>query len=146
MIKILRKKHLQIWTALAVLLPSGIIAGWLAIPQPVKDHLLQPASTNALPVIIRSNEKQNPFVAIRSNADTSVLQLECINNAELTFPSALIYQVKDSVKNIEDGEIVGRIEMRGIYHFPLKKDSTEKDFHFLLYDIIHHKIIQRINF
>lgn len=146
MIKPLRKRHLQIWITIAFLLPIGIISAWIAIPQPLKDKLLQPASTQALPVIIKNLQQRDPFIAIRSNADTSSLQLEWISGTELTFPSALIYQVSDSEKNIESGNIIGRVDMRGAYHFPLKKDIANKNFHFIVYDIIHHKIIQRINF
>lgn len=146
MIKPLRKKHLQIWITLAVLLPAGIISAWLVVPQSVKDRLLQPASSQALPTMLKGLAQRNPFIDIRCNADTSVLQLEWISSTELTYPSALIYQVSDSLKNIEDGEIIGRVDMRGAYHFPLKKNAATKDFHFIVYDIIHHKIIQRINF
>src|SRR5271154_258933 len=124
MIKPLRKRHLQIWIAIAILLPIGIISAWIVIPQPVKDHLLQPASTEALPIIIKSLEQRDPFVAIRSNADTSSLQLEWISGTELTFPSALIYQVSDSQTKIENGNIIGRVDMRGTYHFPLKKSPA----------------------
>jgi len=146
MIKPLRKRHLQIWITLAVLLPIGIVSAWLVVPQPVKNHLLQPASSQALPTVLKGLAQRNPFIDIRCNADTSVLQLEWVSRTELTFPSALIYQVSDSSKGIIDGEIVGRVDMRGAYHFPLKKNPTTKDFHFIIYDIIHHKIIQRINF
>ncbi|HLK27641.1 MAG TPA: hypothetical protein VKT28_03615 [Puia sp.] len=146
MIKPLRKRHLQIWIALSVLLPVGIISAWLVVPQQVKDRLLQPKTTSEFPILIKNVKQRNPFIAIRSNADTSALQLEWSMRTELTYPSALIYQVSDSNKQIEDGNIIGRIDVRGTYYFALKKDSAVKDFHFIVYDIIHHKIIQRINF
>jgi hypothetical protein len=145
MIKPLRKRHLQIWLALSVLLPVGIISAWFVVPKPVKDKLLQPALVNALPVVLKSLPQRNPSVTIRANSDTSALQLEWINAKELTYPSALIYQVKDSNSNMESGNIIGRMDVRGAYRFPLKKDSTINGFHFIVYDIIHHKIIQRIN-
>jgi hypothetical protein len=146
MIKSLRKRHLQIWLAMAVFLPVGIISAWLAVPPQVRNRLLQPKITGALPLILKSLEQRNLFVAIRSNADTSLLQLEWISESELTYPTALVYQVNDSTKNIEDGNIIGRIDMRGTYHFALKKDTAVKGFHFIVYDIMHHHTIQRINF
>jgi len=146
MIKPLRKRHLQIWVMLTVLLPVGIISGWLVVPKPVRDRLLQPASTQALPLLLKNIDKTNYSAILRSNADTSVLQLEWINKKQLIVPSALIYQVSDGQKDIQHANIVGRIDAQGVYHFPLKKDSTSKNMQFVLYDIIHHKIIDLINF
>ena len=67
MIKPLRKRHVQIWTGIAILLPVGMICAWLVVPKPVKDHLWQPASTVALPVIIKSVTKENYSVNLRTN-------------------------------------------------------------------------------
>jgi hypothetical protein len=146
MINLLRKRHVQIWMALSLLLPAGIIGAWLVKPQPVKDHLLQPPALQILPVLLKTSVLNNYTINIKTNADTTQWQLEWENKKALTFPSALIYKIKEDQKNIEDGEIIGRIDGRGIYHFPLKKDSINNGFHFVLYDIIHHQIIDRINF
>jgi hypothetical protein len=54
MIKTLRKRHLQIWTLLAVLIPVGIIVAWLAVPPKATDKLLQPAAID-LPALIKVN-------------------------------------------------------------------------------------------
>ena len=146
MIKSLRKRHLQIWLTLAVLLPVGIVSAWLAVPQPVKEHLLQPASAQALPIMLKTTEKPNYTVNLRSSADTSSLQLEWINKSASTAPSAIIYKIPEQNSKIEQAEIIGRIDSRGIYHFPLKKDRAGESMHFVLYDIIHHRIIDLINF
>jgi hypothetical protein len=51
MIKTLRKRHLQIWILIAVLLPAGIAFAWMAVPEKVTQKLLQPPSvTNSLPL------------------------------------------------------------------------------------------------
>jgi hypothetical protein len=144
MIKPLRKRHLQIWLTLSVLLPVGIVVAWLTAPEPVKDRLLQPVSSETFPVILKKLPQREPAVSIRCNADTTRLQLEWASRTVLTYPSALIYQVKDSNSKIESGNIIGRVDVRGVYHFPLRKDA--KNFHFIVYDIIHHQIIQHINF
>jgi hypothetical protein len=146
MIKPLRKRHLQIWATLAVLLPIGILSAWLVVPKPVREHLLQPASAQALPLLLKNIDKINYSAILRSNADTSVLQLEWINKKPLVVPSALIYQVSDGLKNMQDANIVGRIDVQGTYLFPLKKDPANKNIQFVLYDIVHHKIIYLINF
>ena len=41
MIRSLRKRHLQVWIFLAVLLPVGIIVAWIAVPKKVTQELLQ---------------------------------------------------------------------------------------------------------
>src|SRR6478736_9512578 len=116
MIKPLRKRHLQIWTAIAVLLPVGMICAWLVVPKPVKDHLWQPASTVALPVIIKSVKKENYTVNLRTNNDLSATQLEWINQAALTSPSAIIYELSqsDTGQLIENADLIGRIDAKGV--------------------------------
>jgi hypothetical protein len=148
MIRPLRKRHLQIWISIAVLLPIGMICAWLAVPKPVKDHLWQPASTVALPVILKSLTRENYTVSLRTNKDSSALQLEWINQSALTSPSAIIYKLSaaDKSQHIENGDLVGRIDSRGTYHFALRKDSVNRNQHFILYDIIHHQIIDQLNF
>ena len=65
MIKSLRKRHLQIWIILAILLPFGIVVAWISVPEQAKDKLLQPASAQVLPVILASAEKDNYTVRVR---------------------------------------------------------------------------------
>ena len=59
MIKELRKKHLQIWTLLAVLIPVGIVAGWIAVPKKVTQELLQPPASKTSGFKIESIEDGN---------------------------------------------------------------------------------------
>jgi len=146
MIKPLRRRHLQIWIALAVLLPSGIIGGWLVVPQSARDHLLQPPGSKVLPLLIKTIDKINYTANLRSSADTISLQLEWINKNPVTSPSALIYMLHDSEREIEQADIVGRIDSRGAYYFHLKNDPEGKRMQLVLYDIIHHKIIDHIQF
>jgi hypothetical protein len=48
MIKQLRKRHLQIWLLLAVLLPVGIVVALMSVPKKVTQELLQPPSTTSV--------------------------------------------------------------------------------------------------
>jgi hypothetical protein len=146
MIKSLRKRHLQIWLMLTFLLPFGIISAWLVVPKPPTDHLLQPPLSASLPVILKTIETNNYKASLRCNTDTSDLQLEWINKSALTTPSAIIYKTESKESKPVGSAIIGRIGERGIYHFALKKDKADQRFHFLLYDIIHHQVIDRINF
>jgi hypothetical protein len=148
MIKPLRKRHLQIWAGIAVLLPVGMICAWLVVPKPVKDHLWQPVSTAALPVVLKTLNRGNYIVSLRTNNDNSALQLEWINQSALTSPSAIIYKLSTTGEHqkTENADLIGRIDSRGIYHFALKKDSADVHQHFVLYDIIHHQVIDQLNF
>jgi len=153
MIKPLRKRHLQIWTTLAVLIPLGIILAWIAIPKQAKDKLLQPASTQAFPNVLASAEKDNYTVRVRSNNDTSQLQLEWINKKTLTYPTATIYWTTNDMKDdIDSASLIGRIEARGTYYFLFanNKDQIQivapKGFHFFVYDFIHQKVMDTITF
>lgn len=154
MIKALRKRHRQVWMAWAILLPAGIVFAWLAIPNRSPVKLLQTASTELLPEIIRSKDAKDYFINLRSNKENTIWQLEWKNKTVLMVPSAVIYKASlrpssggtlDSF-NPEKSELVGRIEARGDYVFPLKFDSTGTNtMKFILYDFIHEKIIDSIN-
>ena len=144
MIKQLRKRHFQIWSAMLILIPSGIISATLVIPKQTKNALLQPAVTRALPVVIKTMEKQDYTVNLRGNSQIPA-QLEWINKTALTVPTAVIYKIVPGKKDIENADLIGRIESKGTYHFDLKNEATN-DFHFILYDFIHQHIIDSINF
>lgn len=145
MIKPLRKRHLQIWTLWSVLIPIGIISAVLVRPTFSKAKLLQPVATASLPVIVKSLDKENYIINIKSSNDGSQLQLEWINKKTLTYPTATIYEDTSNTKDVSKSELIGRIEARGTYHLSLKK-SSNNNYHFILYDFIHQQIIDTINF
>lgn len=140
MMKPLRKRHLQIWTAWAVLLPVIIIVGYIAIPKKVTSELLQKDNSNALPVVINSVNHNNYVVSLRSNNNKSQMQLEWVNTEVSSISSALIYREAKP-----ENELLGRVEAKGKYYFPLQKDSTG-NYKFILYDIIHKEVIDSIKF
>ena len=145
MIKSLRKRHRQVWILLAILLPMGILLSWLVIPNPVPVKLLKPVSMELLPIIKYTTEKEEYRINIRTNRENTAWQLEWKNKLALTVPSAVIYQVKDNNNDITKAQLIGRIEAKGDYLFPLKLDSLkQQDFRFLLYDFIHAKIIDSL--
>src|SRR5262245_58708117 len=108
MIKPLRKRHLQIWSTLLVLIPAGIIVGLLSVKKISFNNTLQPDSEQALPNIIFSAEKENFTVRLGSN-ESGAQQLEWINKNVLTVPSAVIYKSTPGKKGIESAELIGRI-------------------------------------
>ena len=145
MIKPLRKRHLQIWMILAILIPIGIISAYISIPKTTTNKLLQSTVGEALPVLIKSIDRTSYAASLRTNKDSSQLQLEWKNRAASVYPSSLIYQLAENSDDIKQAAIIGRVEARGDYYFSLKKDST-KYFRFVLYDIIHQQTIDSINF
>lgn len=149
-IKPLRKDHFRIWQMLAILLPFIIIAAVVVRPEFPKDKLLQPSTAKALPVILKTAVNREDYeIYLRSNADTSELQLEWIDKKTLTYPSATIYKTTKGDTDITNGKLIGRIEARGDYYFQL--DSTfrpvnSSNYQLVLYDFIHQKQIDIINF
>ncbi len=148
MTKNLRKRHLQIWSVLLVLLPAGIIAARWATPATVTGKLLQPTAAAALPVIVKTIEKENYTIHIRKGND-GTLQLEWLNKTVPAFPTATIYTVTAGTTGIKNAILIGRIEARGTYRFPLTDQrfnpATHQPFQLLLYDFIHQQIIDTIN-
>ena len=143
MIRPLRKRHLQIWSALAVLIPLSIVSAILVRPMNIASDLLQPANVDALPVVIKTVERDNYVVRLRGT-DQTATQLEWINKNILTFPTAVIYKIHGTFSPTHD-DLIGRIEARGTYRFALKPD-TGNEYHFILYDFIHQQKIDSINF
>ena len=155
MMKSLRKRHLQVWTAWAVLIPIGILFAWLAIPNSEPVKLLRSPFVDLLPVIKKTSDKKDYTVNLRSNRENTEWQLEWKNKMALTVPSAVIYRASPNpsaggaLESFRPGsvELIGRIEARGDYVFPLPQDSTQyKELKLVLYDFIHQKIIEYINF
>ncbi|MEO6229080.1 MAG: hypothetical protein ABJB11_07255 [Ferruginibacter sp.] len=141
MIKTLRKRHLQTWRLLAVLLPLGIISAYLVVPNPAVNQLLQPASVAALPVVLKSVKKDAYVINLRSNSNRTQFQLEWQNKIASVLPSSLIYKVSKP-----QNELIGRIDNRGIFRFALPSDSsvTLKDFQIIIHDIIHNQTTDTI--
>jgi len=137
MIKPLRRRHLQIWSLLAVLLPAAILTAWLVVPQPATDLLLQPETAAPLPLLLGQNDKPERTVSLRAVADSSMLQLEWVARSPLTAPSALVYA---------GPALLGRIGPRGNYRFSFRPSPGSRRPQIILYDIIHHTVIEKINF
>lgn len=157
MVKNLRKRHLQVWTVWAILLPFLLIASIAVIPAWPTGKLLQPAAPVALPTLISSIDREAYTINLRKSND-STFQLEWINKNVLTVPTATIYIIhppypgksqSGRATELEESELVGRIESRGIYRFPFHypaEDVNKGYLHLILFDFIHEKIIDTINF
>lgn len=140
MMKPLRKKHLQIWILLAVLIPAGIISAYMVVPKEAISKSVPEQKNAALPVVLNKIETKNYSVYLRRSADNKNYQLQWISNKASVQPSSLVYKEQNGER-----ELIGRVESTGAYFFPLKADSANR-YHFILYDIIHQHITDSINF
>jgi len=153
MIKQLRKRHLQIWIVLAVLIPVGIIVAWMAVPKMVTQELLQGevvrTNDDTIAFIDKGNyainilldwskankipllqplyyEKDKPeYIPYYMDSLKNEFRLEFINKKELTVPSLLLYEVIDStVNDLDKQELLGRIGGKGSQYFSLELPSN----------------------
>lgn len=139
----LRKRHLQVWIAWAILLPAGIAIAYASIQNPVTDKLLQPATTAALSTIIKHTDKENYTVALRTDKMHTSFQFQWVNKSALTFPTATIYTVQHG-NDISRGKLIGRIEARGNYYFAVDSSFATTTTRLLVYDFIHQQIIDSV--
>ena len=138
--KKLRRAHRISWSFLAVLLPVGLVLAWLVIPNQSGIQELQKPREKLLPVVVQTRDKKDYEVRLRRDEEN--WQLEWQIKWPLDYHSAVIYQLKP---RINDTILIGRIEARGQYLFPVK-DEGGSAFHFILYDFIRDQIIDSINF
>jgi len=165
MTKPLRKRHLQIWTVLAILLPIAIVMSWLVIPNPEPVKILNSVSAELLPIIKYKKDNGQYCINIRTNKENTAWQLEWKNKLALAVPSAVIYKASHELHSQPsqnsvaskggvsrsftpgNSHLIGRIESKRDYVFALASDSTSHhQLHFIVYDFIHQQIIDSINF
>jgi hypothetical protein len=143
--KPLRKRHLQIWTVWAILIPVGIITAYVNVPKKATGNIISSAEGKTLPVVINTVDKTSYTVTLRSSEDKKQWQLDWVNKEASLYPSSLIYKTNNGNTDLQTAEIIGRVEAKGRFYFPLLKDSSG-NYRFVLYDIIHKQIIDSIIF
>ncbi len=140
MMKPLRKRHLQVWSLLALLIPLLIALGYSAVPDKGKGQSFSGEKATALPVVLAQRKTNRLDLSIRRSSDGSTWQLQVECPEPLVQASSLLYRLAGS-----EQELVGRIGAAGTYYFPLRADTTGR-YRFLVYDIIHHQVTDSINF
>jgi hypothetical protein len=155
MIKSLRKRHLQIWTLWAVLIPVGIIVAWLSVPKKVTQELLQEPQTNKGIVVITKGDLNDYSFRILTDSlpESSNTYLEFTQKKELKTPSLLIYQVVTSdEKDLDKQLLLGRIGSKGSQLFALDPRFSNYNVRkwngykakFVLYDFVSKHVIDSI--
>ena len=136
----LRKRHRIMWMILAIFIPFLVISSWLLIPslEPVK--AIVTSQPPALPVVLKTIQRPHYEVELQTDGQGN-LQLEWWSKVPLGIPSAVVYQVH------ENGEqhLLGRIETRGHYRFPLKQRDASGMLQIQLFDFIHEQVIDTLN-
>lgn len=140
MMRPLRKRHLQVWISLSIMVPIAIIIGYSSVPVIKTSQLLQQGQFPALPVKMEKISRGNYDISLRSDQAHSKFQLVWEGKQVLAQPSCLIYK-----NNKGQRELIGRVESKSDYFFPLEKDPRG-NYIFVLYDIIHQQVIDSINF
>jgi hypothetical protein len=147
MIKPLRKRHLQIWTLWALLLPIGILSATIARRSIPANQLIEVQNGKTLPVVIAERKWQGDIIQLRGNSRASIKQLVWVNKLPLQVASATVYVTDSDTGSVQKAKYVGRIESRGNYVFDLLPANEHRnELRFIVYDFIHQQIIDRINF
>ena len=146
MIKPLRKRHLQIWIAWAVLLPVGIAVAYTSVKKNATIQLLQPPAGTGLPAVIKSFDNERYSIALLGNTDSTQLQLQWVNKKVLTVPTATIYKVAANSNDLTGAVLLGRLEARGTYYFSVDPAFLLQKPDLVVYDFIHNKVLDTIKF
>jgi hypothetical protein len=143
MIKPLRKRHLQIWSLWALLLPLLIVAATVVRRPVAKDAFAPVQNGKTLPVLIAEKQLGQNQLQLRGSNANNIQQLLWANREPLAVASATIYLANPEAATINGAAYIGRIETRGNYVFAL---PPQKEYHFIVYDFIHQQVINHISF
>ena len=143
MVKSLRKRHVQIWMALSLLIPVCLTASWLGIRRIGDADLWQPAPVIRLPVLLKTAGRPGYLLELRTDSLQTVIQLQLQRTEPLASPQVTLYQIPGAESNIDQGKYLGVIGPRGTYRFQLEK-SNHSDYYILVYDKIHQRALERI--
>ena len=117
MIRPLRRLHVGLWMALAVLLPVGMVAAVLAIPDPAVGDLPRPLAP-ALAEVVAAGESADATFRIRRDPSTDARQLEVFVRRPLAVASLVIHAVSED-DAAAPGPVIGTLGPRGLHRFPM---------------------------
>jgi len=140
-----RERHLLIWAILAVLLPAGVVAAYLAIPKKAIDRVPVVEQAPALENVITSADDEYFHVNYRGSTE-GMKQLEVIIKMPLTIPSALVYISETEAFNPNDALLAGELDSKGVYRFALPAGyEGGEHFTIVFYDFIKKKTFRSLN-
>lgn len=147
MIYAYRKRHRYTWLGLALLLPTGFILAFLAIPEDKFDtNELGFGRTEALTDVVKSKTGQSFKVNIRKEPNKSEQQLEVVLLQPLKSAATSVYLSAQSFEQITDGQFIGQLGPKGVYRYILDSLQSQYDpVHLLIYDPIKGQTIEQLS-
>jgi len=139
-----RKRHIQSWILLALLLPLGMGSAWYVRPrQPIQQELL--SIPVELPLLVRAYRGAGTEIRILKDSVGAALQLEWTTTKVPDFPVLLIFDNRHHTQGAM-GRYIGRVEGPRTYRYPLPEDTDTERFDFSLYDPLHKRVIEQFKF
>jgi hypothetical protein len=138
MILSLQKRHRQLWTVFAIVLPVFFVWSYLSIPTTAKNPITEDYSL--LPIIYNEIENDD-FKVIERKIELELdinYQLQVIVKKPIRQSAALIF-VGENEAAIKDKSPVGQLFSKGNYSFPLL-DPLQKNDNIYLYNPITKKV------
>jgi hypothetical protein len=147
MIKSLRKRHFQIWIIWAIIFPVVIVIGWNSIRYPFVQAKITRDQSISFNTIYQSWNRTDYLVEWQFDSSSKKSQLRWLNKIVLTYPTATIYFSSEDSFKTNSSILIGRIEARGEYYFPIDSIAAEvkkSKGKIVLYDFIHQQIIDTL--
>lgn len=140
MIRSLRKRHLNLWVLISVLLAIGIFASVWVIPQmPFEDAISAPLAP-AFPEILATIDKEELKANLRQNKGGE-LQIELFIKKPMTIPAPALYTGKAS--SVESLSFVANLQESGLYRINIA-DTEQRQF--VIYSRLKNKVYSSLEF
>lgn len=137
MIRFLRKRHLYMWSVLAVLLPIGFVAALLVQKAPKEVGALSFKEEGKL---LGQMYLQWGPVQRRMLADsTQELQFRIVEAVKAA--GLVVYIAESEMNEPADGQLLARLDTRDAYDIRLDKSWAGKEIYLLFYDPVKQEVI-----
>ena len=145
MITPLRKTHLRIWIAWAILLPTLYMYALWNIPKFEKNELIFKDLPKALPVELRTIKDNQLQITLRKDErENYQIELQLLEPFKAVAPSLWVNIHQKA--SIENGEFLGNLEGKGLYRFAVKPEIAKELKEIIFYCAIKKQAIKRILF
>lgn len=139
MIRSLRKRHLNMWLIIAVLLPLGFIAAVFATPQSLAKGALDVPEKGKL---LKQMTMDWGPVELRGLPDSSQMIQFKVTTAIKTAAVA-VYLGKKPIDHPTNGQFLKKLDSRGLYEAKLDKAWFGMTPHLLFYDPIKQEVVAK---
>jgi hypothetical protein len=144
MTKAIRTKHIVAWIILSLVLPPAIGKAIVVLKKIERQKFVEAESVKRLPILVTSASDSNYEVSLLADTSNNY-QIEWVNKEVPNQPSAILYKTNSGETPLDGAIEIGRVETKPVYYFPYKIETGEQEQRLLLYDIIHHTVLAKIN-